>query len=102
MLSPATQDAQELLWSELSSFPFLTSLAILSSTMRELRNAVAVITGAASGIGRALAQQLAAHGAKLALSDLNSAGLQETLKLLGTSEARTYLVDVAKAAEVEK
>jgi NAD(P)-dependent dehydrogenase (short-subunit alcohol dehydrogenase family) len=70
--------------------------------MRELRNALAVITGAASGIGRALAQQLAARGAKLALADVNTAGLEETRKLVAQAEARTYLVDVAKAAEVEK
>jgi NAD(P)-dependent dehydrogenase (short-subunit alcohol dehydrogenase family) len=80
----------------------LFSLFAILPTMRELRNAVAVITGAASGIGRALAQQLAAHGAKLALSDLNPAGLEETRKLVGQAEARTYIVDVAKAAEVEK
>jgi NAD(P)-dependent dehydrogenase (short-subunit alcohol dehydrogenase family) len=70
--------------------------------MRELCNAIAVITGAASGIGRALAQELAARGAKLALSDLNSPGLEETRKLVGQTEARTYIVDVSKAAEVEK
>src|SRR5947209_6702547 len=70
--------------------------------MRELRNQVAVITGAASGIGRALAQELAARGSKLALADVNVKGLEETRKLVDQAEARTYLVDVSKAAEVEK
>lgn len=61
-----------------------------------------MITGAGSGIGRALAQDLAKRGAKLALSDVNSAGLEETRQMLGTAEARTYTVDVGKAAAVEQ
>jgi butyryl-CoA dehydrogenase len=43
---------------------------------------VAVVTGAASGIGRAFAQQLATLGAELALSDINEQGLQENVGLL--------------------
>lgn len=38
----------------------------------------AVITGAASGIGRALAQRLAAHGSPVAICDWNEEGLEET------------------------
>ncbi len=57
---------------------------------------VAVITGAASGIGRALAQQFAAKGARLAISDVNEAGLAETLgSLPARSEARGYRLDVS-------
>ncbi|MBD0321768.1 MAG: SDR family NAD(P)-dependent oxidoreductase [Aldersonia sp.] len=41
---------------------------------------VAVITGAASGIGRALAVHLAGEGAKLALSDIDTDGLAETVR----------------------
>jgi NAD(P)-dependent dehydrogenase (short-subunit alcohol dehydrogenase family) len=69
--------------------------------MREIRGAVAVVTGAASGIGRALAVDLAKLGAQLALADVNSAGLEETRALLGGAAARTYVVDVSKAAAVE-
>ncbi|HSK44698.1 MAG TPA: SDR family NAD(P)-dependent oxidoreductase [Candidatus Binatia bacterium] len=69
--------------------------------MREIKGAVAVVTGAASGIGRALAVDLAKLGAELALADVNSAGLEETRAMLGSAKARTYVVDVSKAAAVE-
>src|SRR5258708_25815808 len=70
--------------------------------MQEIRGAVAVITGAGSGIGRALAIDLAKRGAHLALADVNSAGLEETRKFLGSTPVQTYTVDVGKAAEVEE
>lgn len=69
--------------------------------MHEIKGAVAVVTGAASGIGRALAVDLAKMGAELALADVNAAGLDETRALLGNATARTYTVDVSKAAAVD-
>jgi short-subunit dehydrogenase len=42
----------------------------------DLRGAVAVVTGAAGGIGAALADALSARGAHLALADVNAAGLE--------------------------
>ena len=69
--------------------------------MREIEGAVAVITGAASGIGRALAMDLAKMGAQLALADVNAAGLEETRALLGNATARAYTVDISKAPAVE-
>lgn len=71
------------------------------SPMREIKGAVAVVTGTASGIGRALAVDLAKLGAQLALADVNAAGLVETRALLGNAKARTYNVDVSKASAVE-
>ena len=48
--------------------------------MSSFTGKVAVITGAGSGIGRALALNLAQKGAKLALSDVDMAGLGETVR----------------------
>jgi NAD(P)-dependent dehydrogenase (short-subunit alcohol dehydrogenase family) len=70
--------------------------------MKDFRNAVAVVTGAASGIGRALAQELAASGAQVALADVNGAGLEKTLALLGSATARAYPVDVANPEAVSQ
>ena len=53
-----------------------------------------VITGAASGIGRALARQLSTSGARLALSDIDSKGLAETmLSLHPGCDAVSYPLD---------
>lgn len=50
--------------------------------MKDFKNKVAAITGASSGMGRSLAVLLANRGCHLALSDINEAGLAETVKLL--------------------
>ena len=69
--------------------------------MKNVRNKVAVITGAGSGIGRALAIALAEQGAQLALSDVNMAGLQQTVaELPAGSTARIYQLDVADSSAV--
>lgn len=69
--------------------------------MRNFQGAVAVITGAGSGIGRALALDLGARGSQLALADVNSAGLEETRRMLGSANARNYVVDVGDASAVQ-
>ncbi len=48
--------------------------------MNSFEGKVAVITGAGSGIGRALALSLAGRGARLALSDVDTEGLTETVR----------------------
>ncbi|MEI6484810.1 MAG: SDR family oxidoreductase [Sphingomonadales bacterium] len=57
-------------------------------------NKVIAITGAGSGIGRALALNLAARGAVLALSDKDGDGLAETKRLLGNRPASITTLDV--------
>ena len=72
-----------------------------SREMSMFENKVVVITGAGSGIGRALAVQFAEAGARLALSDINELALAETLKQLPSgADARTYIVNVAVRSEV--
>lgn len=62
----------------------------------EFSGKVVVITGAGSGIGRSLARQLAASGANLALSDIDSAGLDETVcGFPETIKVSTHTFDVS-------
>lgn len=70
--------------------------------MKDLRDKVAAITGAGSGIGQALAVALARAGARLALSDIDAAGLAETARQVEAagSSCTTTRVDVANRAEV--
>lgn len=70
--------------------------------MIDLRGGVAVVTGAASGIGRALALALAREGMTLALADRDERGLAETVLLVSGAggSATAYLVDVGDEAAV--
>lgn len=72
--------------------------------MKSLNNKVAVVTGAGSGIGRAIAIELSQHGCVLALSDINEIALQETKQLIldAKSNTTTHLqtLDVANKQAV--
>jgi NAD(P)-dependent dehydrogenase (short-subunit alcohol dehydrogenase family) len=62
--------------------------------MYQLKDKVAVVTGAGSGIGRALGQLLAQKGCRLALADINEAALKETVATL-PADVVTQKLDVA-------
>jgi NAD(P)-dependent dehydrogenase (short-subunit alcohol dehydrogenase family) len=70
----------------------------------ELEGKVALVTGAASGIGRATALAFAAEGATVALLDRDRDGLEETRRRVVASgrEASAHVVDVSVAAQVEQ
>jgi NAD(P)-dependent dehydrogenase (short-subunit alcohol dehydrogenase family) len=68
-------------------------------------NTVAVVTGAASGIGRALAVRLAQEGASLAVADINAAELEETVRMVERSggsrdKLSAHIVDVSDKERV--
>ncbi len=71
--------------------------------MKNLQGKTAAITGAGSGIGRALAVSLAGEGCNLALADVNAEGLRETAGLInGGGKVSTHTVDVSMRDQVFK
>ena len=72
--------------------------------LKNLNNRVVLVTGAGSGIGRATALLSARRGARLAICDLNEAGLKETAEAargLG-AEVLAQTVDVTDAASMDE
>jgi NAD(P)-dependent dehydrogenase (short-subunit alcohol dehydrogenase family) len=74
------------------------------STPGRLADKIAVITGGASGLGRATAVRMLADGARVALADLNAELLASTCREIDPSgtRARGYPLDVTDAAAVER
>src|ERR1700741_3280347 len=72
--------------------------------MKTLRDRIAVVTGAASGIGRATSLALAREGCDLAISDVNEGGLADTaaeIRALGR-RAITHRVDVSNKERMQR
>jgi NAD(P)-dependent dehydrogenase (short-subunit alcohol dehydrogenase family) len=71
--------------------------------MDDLRGKVAVVTGGASGIGRALAERFAAEGMRLVLADVEAAALDATAAALvdGGADVLAVPTDVTDPASVE-
>ena len=63
----------------------------------------AIVTGAGSGIGRAIAQMLAARGAAVGVIDLDGGTAEETARLIAKDGGRAaaYQADVSRAAELD-
>ena len=76
-----------------------------SNTARypELKNKVAVVTGAALGIGQSIAMRFAREGMRVALVDKNPDALQTTIALFQESEANVagFVVDLAQKEAIE-
>ena len=71
--------------------------------MREFNNRVAVVTGAASGIGRAMAGRFAAAGMQVVLADVEASALntaEQEMRAQGAT-VLSVVTDVSKAAEIE-
>lgn len=68
--------------------------------MKQLSGRMAVITGAGSGIGRALAVSCAQRGMRLLLADIDEAGLAATQALVERPDTLTLRVDVSRADDV--
>ena len=71
--------------------------------MVELRDRVAVVTGAASGIGRAIAARLGGEGMRVVLADIEPEALQQTAQELEKDgvEALAVVTDVSRAESVQ-
>jgi NAD(P)-dependent dehydrogenase (short-subunit alcohol dehydrogenase family) len=72
--------------------------------MKTLKDRVAVVTGAAGGIGRAVSIELARNGCALAVSDVNEGGLAETTAAIRALGARvcSHTVNVADKERMRK
>jgi NAD(P)-dependent dehydrogenase (short-subunit alcohol dehydrogenase family) len=70
--------------------------------MQEFKNRVAVVTGAASGIGRAIAEHCAAEGMRVVLADIEQIPLKQAAKAMDGATVLPYRVDVSDASAMEQ
>lgn len=70
----------------------------------QLAEKTAIVTGAASGIGRATAAMMAAEGARVVVADVNEAGAQQTVSAIVSAggQAVVCVTDVADRGQVER
>jgi NAD(P)-dependent dehydrogenase (short-subunit alcohol dehydrogenase family) len=82
----------------------MTTTAADLDFSRLLDGKVALITGAASGQGRAAATLFGAHGAKVVVADVNDEGSAETVRLLEERDAEGVVIhaDVSQRADIDR
>lgn len=68
---------------------------------KRLDNRLALVTGGAAGLGRAIALTFAREGAKVALLDIDEAGMKETAQMLGDAFVSSHRVDLSKESEIQ-
>lgn len=73
----------------------------MSVISKNLENRTALVTGAAQGIGKAIAQRLASAGAIVAIADINLENAQKTAEEIGNQAIAIHL-DVSKAQSVQQ
>lgn len=67
---------------------------------KRLEGRLAAVTGGAGGLGRAIALAFAREGARLALIDLDEAGMAETAKQLGDAHVSSHRVDLSAESDI--
>ena len=72
--------------------------------MSQFKDKVAIVTGAASGIGRALSEELARRGASVILTDINGSPVEEAAETITKAghKAETFVLDVSDYDAVDK
>ena len=70
--------------------------------MKELRGKVAVVTGGASGIGRGIAKQLIAAGAKVVIADIEASALGRSAEEIGATPVQTDVSDADSVARLAR
>lgn len=72
--------------------------------MEHFKDKVAIVTGGASGIGRALCEELGRRGALVIVADINAEGTQQVASAINTTggRARAARLDVSQAEDVQK
>lgn len=67
----------------------------------KIENKVFLVTGAGSGMGREITVQLVKKGAKVAMVDINTKGMEETAQLAGMENVSIHEVNIANRESVE-